>query len=222
VDTTLISDGSVNLVSDATVLQVTLSGGTLTGTGDLTATSALMWTGGTLSGDGVTTGGLKISGAGQKTLSGRTLNNVGLASWTGTGGLTVNGGGVLDNLAGSTFLIENDAVLGGGPGVFRNEGAVRKQDSDGTSVIAIPFVNTGTVEVLSGVLLFTAGDTPPPGAGAPPAVGAGVPENGGPSVTADLALSVVSPPNGGTAAAWPGKRRATGSDAEILLIWPAL
>jgi hypothetical protein len=123
----------------------------------VTVTDELDWTGGTMSGPGSTTssGVFNSSGSGTKTLSGRSLTNAGTATWTGTGGITVQNGAGLDNTASATFLIKSDTFLSSGPGTFFNEGTLVKLASSATTTIAIPFVNTGTVEVDTGTLRFS-------------------------------------------------------------------
>jgi hypothetical protein len=157
-------NGTFNFASDTTFPTLTLEGGTLTGTGNLTVSGTFNWTGGFLAGVGGTTstGVLNLSGSNGKDLNGRTLINQGTATWTGTGSLTVRNGAVLDNQAGAAFLIHNDATLNGGSffdiaGSFSNEGTLRKEASSGTTTIGVPFSNSGAVDAHAGTLSFTAG-----------------------------------------------------------------
>ncbi len=114
--------GTITVVSDITVGAFTQEGGTIGGTssGILTASSSFAWSGGTQSGDPL--GGqtivlpnasLTISGAGAKTLDGRTLENRGTATWSGAGAIQLNSGALFDNQSGSVFTAQNgDGVIG--------------------------------------------------------------------------------------------------------------
>jgi hypothetical protein len=155
-----VVSGTVNFASDATVDTLTLEGGTLTGTGNLSVTGTLNWLGGAMSGVGSTTsfGTFTLSGSVSKDLNGRALTNAGTATWTGSGSLTLRNGAVLDNQG--TFLIQNDTPISGGgfldtQGTLANEGTLRKQSGVGTTAISAFFSNSGTVEAQSGTLSFT-------------------------------------------------------------------
>jgi hypothetical protein len=116
-----------------------------------------------MTGVGSTTssGALTFSTGTGKDLSGRTLNNAGTATWKDGGAITVHSGALLDNQSGATFLIQNDVTMNGAnffetAGSFTNEGTLNKQGTSGTTTIAVPFTNSGTVTVSSGTLSFTA------------------------------------------------------------------
>lgn len=76
-----------------------LVSGNLAGAGTLTVNGFLRWTGGSMTGTGVTNanGGLEISGPAGKELFARTLNNPETATWTGTGNIGMGGGAVFNN-----------------------------------------------------------------------------------------------------------------------------
>ena len=108
----IINSGNVTLDLDITIELLSLNGGTVGGTFNLTASGLSTWTGGTMTGLGETVadGGLTISGATHKNLtSGRTLTNSGTATWTntadsngrirtgGTGGATINNSGTWED-----------------------------------------------------------------------------------------------------------------------------
>ncbi len=154
--TTTINAGTLNLNSALTAANVTLSGGTLGGTAALTVTNMLDWTGGTMSGSGGTTlaatAALSISGAGTKTLAGRTLNLNGSTTWTGTGNLSVSSATTINNAG--TFNIQTDAdTTGAGALTFNNTGTLRKSGGTATPTS----FGAGSVVVTSGLVLVEAG-----------------------------------------------------------------
>jgi hypothetical protein len=170
-----ISSGTADFSDAATAATLSMSGGTLTGPGDLTITGATSWTGGTMSGSGTTIaeGGLAIgsatAGLADEILSGRTLNNAGVATLSSPNdsyGLYLTGGATLDNAPGSTFNIETDAqiVFGGNSpsdGTVVNEGTFAKTAGTGTSAVGVTFEQggTGSTVVQSGTLDLTGGGT---------------------------------------------------------------
>jgi hypothetical protein len=126
---TTVAAGTVNFLSNATTIRATLSGGTLTGPGDVTVAGLMTWTGGAMTGSGrtVANGGMEISGPAGKTLDGRALDNAGTATWTTaspSGGITTRNGAVFNNLAGATFIaqLEASAGFGDSTSVFNNRG----------------------------------------------------------------------------------------------------
>src|SRR5439155_8362767 len=76
---TAISGGTANFNWNATSAGGALSGGNLSGSGALTVSGALSWTGGNMNGSGTTVipsgGSLMLSGANNKLLGQRTINN---------------------------------------------------------------------------------------------------------------------------------------------------
>ena len=88
-----------------------------------------------------------------------TLDNGGMASWSG-GNIGMNGG-VITNEAGALFQIQNSASIyyGGGSPRFDNAGTVRKSVSIGTTTIggSVNFTNYGTVDIQSGFLAANGG-----------------------------------------------------------------
>src|SRR4029077_17681150 len=75
-DATLANGGTINLDIPITIEKFTLSSGTVTGSHDLTINGLFTWSGGTMSGSGVTNanGGILIDNA-EVFLDTRTLNN---------------------------------------------------------------------------------------------------------------------------------------------------
>lgn len=79
----VINAGTVTLNQNITIEDLTLSGGTITGSNNLNVNSDLNWTGGRFSGSGTTTiGGGSISSTNTKFLDSRTLEIVGDVTWT--------------------------------------------------------------------------------------------------------------------------------------------
>jgi hypothetical protein len=158
-DNLSITGATVSLLTDLTVSTLTLSGGTLSGAGALSVTGLFTWTGGTIAGSATVNanGGIAISGANGKSLDNATLNNAGMAIWTGTGGVGFSNLAVWNNRAGSVLDIRNDTVLGGGGATFNNAGTVRKSAGTGTSSLNAALNNTGTVDAASGTLSLNGG-----------------------------------------------------------------
>jgi hypothetical protein len=165
--TTISGSGQIaNFISDVTFPVLTLSGGALTGVGNVTIMGLFSWSGGTLSVTGQTfaNGGINLASTifSTPTLSGATLNNAGTATWSGTGGLSAGNGAVWNNLPGSTFLITSDrnfTVSSFAPVQFNNAGVVRKMASSDTTEIDLIMNNTGLVDVQTGTLVFGGGGT---------------------------------------------------------------
>src|SRR5262249_49149702 len=140
-----------------------LAAGTLRGNGPLTASSSFVWSGGMLSGN------LDVGPAATMTITGTlsmimkgNLNNYGTIIWSAPGELGVSSRSVIVNHAGAVFDFRNDQLLdfheddGYAPWPFINEGIVVKSAGTGTSTINpyTLFVNTGTLQVLTGTLFF--------------------------------------------------------------------
>ena len=161
---TTISGGTASFLSNVTFPSLTLSGGTLSGVGDVTVAGLLTWTGGTMSGPGTTfaDGGVAFNGTSfndNPTLNGRKLVNAGVATWSNTQNLGAANGAVIDNLPGATFVINSDRTFSssGSTTVFLNEGVFRKQASSDVTTINIQINNTGTVDVQTGTLKLGGG-----------------------------------------------------------------
>jgi hypothetical protein len=160
---------TANFLSDASTGSLNLSGGALVGPGTVHVTGLLTWTGGFMVGPGVTNadGGMSISGnvsvfGSAKSLDNRTLNNNGIATWTGTGpiitirGSTFNNNNTLDLQSNASF---NWAGFSGGLATFNNAGTLRKSGGTGASTVQAVFNNPSTVDVLTGTLALDGGGT---------------------------------------------------------------
>lgn len=166
---TMVNGGTVDFTHDATLARLTCTVGTLTGTGTVTVTELLTWTGGTMNGAGRTRseGNLSLSGTGSfgpATLDGRTFDNAGKATWTGTIDLAFGDGATFNNLAGAVFDIRNDRTMFQDRYVpprpfFNNAGTFRKSAGNSFTLVGVAFNNTGTVKVRTGSLSLSAGGT---------------------------------------------------------------
>ena len=158
-DTTTITGGTANFNADATTAALTLSGGTLAGTGSITVTSLFTWTGGTMAGTGSADidGDANIAG-GNKWLTGRTVNFAGNTTWTASGNINTGQGATVNNLPGAVFDIQVTNSRGitfnqGNPEtVFNNQGTVKKTVDTGLAFINVVFNNSGLVQSQAGTL----------------------------------------------------------------------
>ena len=146
--------------------QTLLSTGNFGGSGTLSTTGLLTWTGGQFGGGAGTTiasGGLVIDGLTVKYMNDYRLVNAATANWIGADAIRLGTGAVLENRG--TFNAISDASIFNslffGTGTFLNSGAFNKTSASGTGVttIGIPFNNSGTVNVNSGVLYLYGGGT---------------------------------------------------------------
>ncbi|CAG1004066.1 hypothetical protein PHYC_03112 [Phycisphaerales bacterium] len=158
----VISGGTVSFnQSQVLGVPVTLSSGTLTGTGDVTFSGGLNWTGGTMSGTGKTiipTGQSVALTSNSITLN-RSLDNFGTITVTGPSGpsMTIGAGAVLTNKPGAVFNHNFAGNLhGSGDNPFEsflNQGTYNKNGS-GTSGFAFDLVVTNAA---GGVMNINAG-----------------------------------------------------------------
>ncbi|WCB91758.1 hypothetical protein DSM104299_00435 [Baekduia alba] len=157
------------------VATLAISGGVVSGAGDLHATTTFSWTGGALSGTGTTTvddgaTGTINPGGGSSTLSlsGRTLTNRGSVTFA-EGGLSATSGAIIRNAGTLTLDTEADtfgaAVRDGGgspkPQLTNAAGAtLRKTAGAGTTRLTIAVDNEGAIDAQSGRLDFAGGGGP--------------------------------------------------------------
>jgi hypothetical protein len=162
----LNSSSSITRASGAaiTVQNLTFSGGTLTGTEDITVTGTFTWTGGTLSGGGSLTaaGGADLSGNAH--LSGYTLVIPPGQSATLQDLTALYDGAVLDNQG--TLTLNGTGPYGygavfydGGPSLLKNEGTIHtNQDSQ----LGVPIDSPGDIVVDDGSLSLGYSQNVPP------------------------------------------------------------
>ena len=143
-----------------TITNLTIEGMSLAGTNVVTGT--FNWNGGNV-GPGpltVAAGGvLVLSGAPGKSLTGPLTNAGTIFANFGTFQLVNDGAttrGRVVNLAGGVFdFVNNSLSIDGDPlASFANAGTVRKSGGTGNSPVNVRFINTGTVEVLTGQISF--------------------------------------------------------------------
>jgi hypothetical protein len=157
VDNLAMSDGTVAVAvgGQLDVQALTLTGGALSGAGDVTVEASLLWTGGTMVGSGHTVlngtaefGGVRLRGP---SLSGRLLDNFGTAVMDSGANVFLGGGAVLTNEAGATFTLRgNDTlILTAQPGQISNAGQLIKAGA-GHASIFVPLDNTGTIDIQQG------------------------------------------------------------------------
>ena len=162
-----VGSGTVTLDQNITIEAFTFTGGAVTGANDLTINNALAWTGGGMSGTGVTRaeGGMVISGAAAKSIGGNyeVVNAAGqTADWseghiewggspsaapslTNEGTFNVTGASRSFQQGGFSTAI----------GTFDNSGDFNVNLSDAGQTLTVQqttFNNSGTVDVQNGVL----------------------------------------------------------------------
>jgi fibronectin-binding autotransporter adhesin len=128
------------------------------------------WSGGTLSGDTLTiaTNGV-MTMSGSDTLFLETgLLNAGTVAMTNSGSLDVRNdtlfgySGLIENMPGALWDIQNNQSVFNdytGPAYFHNAGTFLKSGLAGTTIIYIPYDNSGLLTALQGALSFNGGGT---------------------------------------------------------------
>jgi RHS repeat-associated protein len=163
--------GTVNIPSGTTVVNtnvsinnLSLSGGTIAGTGTGTVLEIMNWSAGTIAGNLVVSPGatFSLSGGSNKDVSAATLTNDGTATISGTGYLRMGNGATFQNNGSFTFLSDVWVQYGFGSSgnAFNNAGTVTKTSSTSTGTSgfsSLDFNCTGTVNVASGTLFIDHG-----------------------------------------------------------------
>jgi len=162
----VLASGNVALTptfeTNGTIQNLQLDGATLIGTNRVTGTlgmdSGALGYSSIPSSLTISSGGvLNFDGASVTIIS--PLTNFGTINWSG-GSLSVANNaaaftGIVVNQPGGLFVIESDqgfASQGYGFEMFDNAGTIRKIAGLGTTTISIPFANTGTLDVQSGII----------------------------------------------------------------------
>ena len=110
------ADGTLTLNAPASVQNLTHTGGTVNGSGDLTVAGAWSWSsGGTMSGTGhtVVNGTASLGGGFFSKLDGRVVDNNGTAAIPVGDSLTFTNNAVWNNRPGGTFTIRDSSALSG-------------------------------------------------------------------------------------------------------------
>ena len=155
-----VNFNSSNVISPASL---TVGGyGSLGGTNLVTVSGPMVWNNSfTLTGGGslVANGGLTMASGGS--LIGRALVNMASGVWSnsGPGSLVLGGGATFSNAPGATFDSVGGNTIGftTGGGTVANAGLFQTMGASATTLIEVPFTNTGVVEVQSGTLGFADG-----------------------------------------------------------------
>jgi hypothetical protein len=159
--------GAVTVNGAVSAPNYQLTSGDLNGPGTFTVQGLLSWSGGSMSGAGVTNAAGGLSLGGSVVLNQRTLNNPQTATWTGTRlqlqtGPTINNTGTWNSttdqsLVGTgTFNNQVSKVL---PDGTRLVGTLDKSGGTGTTFIDVPLNNQGFVTAQSGTLALRGGGT---------------------------------------------------------------
>jgi hypothetical protein len=155
--TSLTGGGTVDFLGP--VQTFTLSflnlNGTLSGPDSFLVTGATTWNGGTIQGSGTLTaqGGLFL-GLNPKVLDGMTLDNAGAAVWS-AGQFNLNNGATLINEAAGTLDVQANDVMENAAGAepsFINQGLLERSAGSGTARLLVPIISTGPVAVHVGGL----------------------------------------------------------------------
>ena len=133
------------------------SGGELGGPGNLTTSAVFRWKGGVLSGSGTTTidamGTLNIFESNNKVLDTRTLINNGHTQWAQGHILGRNDAAIVNTGTWDFFTddsIDHNNI--GGRSTFTNTGTMTKSIATGTTIMDFTFINSGTVDMQTGIL----------------------------------------------------------------------
>ena len=162
--TMLVNGGTMNFNSGtvASVGTLTVRDGILGGSGWVTVSGGMGWTGGAITGNVQCNGG-SISGTAVKELRGGRLVNMGVMGFSHNPAFGApfytGSGSVISNAPGGIFEILSDAGTSfnnvGPRGTINNSGIWRKTAGTGLSTLNDTFNNTGTVEAGSGIFDFT-------------------------------------------------------------------
>ena len=155
-----VVSGTVNFngTNRAAPSVLNITNGTVGGSNLVTVSGLMTWLAGTIQGSNaiVANGGLTIAaGASGVNLTGRSLVNAAVAKWLGDT-ITIGAGGAFSNAANGTFDSTFDGTFlnNGGTNLIANAGLFRKTGGTVSTVISVPFNNSGTLEVDTGTINF--------------------------------------------------------------------
>jgi len=147
--------GSVALNTSGTIPALTLSGGLLTGSGNITVTGPSTWAGGMIGGSGALTFGtgatVTMDGESATTLTRPLLNNGIINFASAFGAMLIDGVPITNN---GTFDIQSSQgiMVTAGTPPFMNNGTLKKSAGAGVTQFAAPLMNSGVVEIDAGTL----------------------------------------------------------------------
>lgn len=155
---THFNGGTISIPANLTATNIEFSSGSASGTGDLTITNDLNWTGGTI-GNQVDAGQLITSAT--VTLNGgdrleTTWQNNGTLTWSG-GSFTLNTNGILINNGTFDIQTDQDIFTLGSPQSIQNVGTIEKTSGSSTTIFYPDFTNSGIVDVQTGTLRIRGG-----------------------------------------------------------------
>jgi phage baseplate assembly protein gpV len=161
-----ISTGTASINTDVTVQRLIMAN-SISGSGNLTISSNLTWTGGTMGGGGrtliVPSATLTMANPFNVALDTRVLENAGTVLWTGGGGMVLANTTIITNRPGALFEFRNAVnfgTSGGGTRSFDNAGILRKTTSSGAvNFGTLPFNNYGTLDIRNGIVTVNGGFT---------------------------------------------------------------
>jgi hypothetical protein len=144
--------------SSLIVANLTLAGGTITGTGEVDVTTTTTWTSGTLAGNGVVylQGTAHLSGGALSVLDQRTVNNIGNTTISDDG-ITFAESAVFNNQYGYNLTFANGGSIGladSSGAVLNNLGSLSITDA---STIGCDVTSNGTVAIRAGQSLEIGG-----------------------------------------------------------------
>jgi uncharacterized repeat protein (TIGR01451 family) len=144
-----LNGATLNLNTNVSAPKIALTGGSVTGSGNLTSTSTFAWSGGTMSGTGTT----QINGTGSFTSGPLTLNRNlligGNTSMNAAGGLSVQTTAAITNNA--TFTLQNGDVSCSSctTAAFANNGSI-VQNTANLIHWSVPITGSGSLSVTAG------------------------------------------------------------------------
>jgi len=151
-----VSGGSAALNSSGTIPALTLSGGTLTGSGNVTVSGPSTWSGGTIAGSGALTFGngatITMTGANAATLSRPLLNQGTINFAAASSAMVINGVPITNSGTLDIQSASQDILVTAGTPPFVNSGTLKKSAGAGAVQFAAPLMNTGVVEIDAGTL----------------------------------------------------------------------
>jgi hypothetical protein len=163
----LVLTGSISVSGDNSWDDVQFNG-TLTGSGNVTVTDELDWTGGSLEGTGAitiaSTALLDINASSDVALQ-QSLNTYGLAVLEGSGNVQFGNDAVWENFSSGELDLRADlgflGATGSNDGTFINGGLFVKMSTTGESMLGlgVTFDNDGSVDVQTGTLHIQGGGT---------------------------------------------------------------